>query len=229
MTHPPVPHTCFWHKWAAGAVRTAPVTIPPVAPAHEGSLDGSCVGQFRDPPRALGLQLPETAAAWSTLAAVPASSSRRSSNSGLGTTRTKPAWCRSERNGMPTTFKMHQLRFLPGDNPCSPRRLARQKMHPLIAAIAQVCRCNETHCVRWLFVFNDGYRCCVQHLRRRHDLIHWRRSNLVMRTILHKRNALSDMCWCCVPNPRKRDVLNDMCRCRVHYRSMRDAAGAGTM
>ena len=46
-----------------------------------------------------GLQLPETAAAWSKLAAVPASSSRRSSNSGLGSTRTRPAWSRSERNG----------------------------------------------------------------------------------------------------------------------------------
>ena len=41
----------------------------------------------------------QTAAAWSKLAAVPASSSGRSSNSGLGSTRARPAWSRSERNG----------------------------------------------------------------------------------------------------------------------------------
>ena len=39
------------------------------------ATDGTRVGHFRKPPRALGLQLPETAAVWSKLAAVPASSS----------------------------------------------------------------------------------------------------------------------------------------------------------
>ena len=57
--------------------------------------------------RALGLQLPETGAVWSKLAAVPASSSRRSSNSGLRSTRT-PHIVRSLPS-MPTSFTVGPL------------------------------------------------------------------------------------------------------------------------
>ena len=78
-THPTVPNTCFWHKWVTSTVHSCRTA----APSHQhmrGVTEQSCVGQSRSPPRALGLQLPETAAASSKLAAVPASPSTRSSN-----------------------------------------------------------------------------------------------------------------------------------------------------
>ena len=72
-THPPDIHTCFWHKWVTGAVRTAPRDCCPFLLQHRrGVTDGSCVGQFRDAASA-GLQRPESAAEWSKLAAGPAS------------------------------------------------------------------------------------------------------------------------------------------------------------
>ena len=79
--HPPVPPPSFPDKCVTGAVQDAPMTA---------AICSSTAGELRGTPQSaasVGSAAQGTAAEWSELAAVPASSSRTRSDSGLGTVR----------------------------------------------------------------------------------------------------------------------------------------------
>ena len=93
---PTRPSLVFLDKCVTGAVRTSPVTAASCSSTGGGVPDGTRVGQFRNPLktplgvsetldwrdlrpslRALGLQLPETAAVWSKSASIKEKQQRR--------------------------------------------------------------------------------------------------------------------------------------------------------